>query len=255
MKLFLSLLSVAILLAMAAFVPKAIHSRERVHEDRLLGALKVIERTIEASSDEIRRIGLYAPKMTPGPVAHKWFVDGVVTSSDAIGEQTYARFNANLTQKCPTLLDAVCWQIDQLAVGKTTLVMDGQRAGSITDVTSASEVVKPAADSVDKPGSEAAATMTATAPTSSDVAPVPQAPSPPPPAAAAKVPAPDESSALTVQIQNRLQELGYNPGPADGMMGPRTVSAILAYQRRNGLQMDGLASTELLTHLQSHTRP
>ena len=56
---------------------------------------------------------------------------------------------------------------------------------------------------------------------------------------------------MTASIQAKLQELGYNPGPADGMMGPRTVSAILAYQRRHRLPMDGLPSDELLGHLRS----
>ena len=45
---------------------------------------------------------------------------------------------------------------------------------------------------------------------------------------------------LRVQIaQQRLTELGYQPGPADGSMGPRTQSSIRMFQRDNGLPVDG----------------
>jgi uncharacterized protein (TIGR02594 family) len=38
------------------------------------------------------------------------------------------------------------------------------------------------------------------------------------------------------RMQLRLAELGYEPGPADGIMGPRTKSAIIAFKRANGLR-------------------
>ena len=37
------------------------------------------------------------------------------------------------------------------------------------------------------------------------------------------------------QVQQALQSKGHNPGPIDGMMGPRTRSALQAYQRSNNL--------------------
>lgn len=49
-----------------------------------------------------------------------------------------------------------------------------------------------------------------------------------------------DNSALTkseiLSIQTELGELGFNPGPLDGIMGPRTESAIIAFKRANGLK-------------------
>jgi transcriptional regulator NrdR family protein len=45
---------------------------------------------------------------------------------------------------------------------------------------------------------------------------------------------------LVVQIQQGLQKAGYNPGPADGVLGGATMSAIDAYQRKNDLPTGGL---------------
>ena len=50
-------------------------------------------------------------------------------------------------------------------------------------------------------------------------------------------------------IQEELAAHGYDPGPADGMLGPRTHTAIRGYQRDAGLAVDGAASKELLDHL------
>ena len=40
-------------------------------------------------------------------------------------------------------------------------------------------------------------------------------------------------------VQRRLTELGYEPGPADGLMGPRTRDAIRALQGDRGLPRSG----------------
>ena len=59
-------------------------------------------------------------------------------------------------------------------------------------------------------------------------------------------PAPD----ATVQaIQRKLNELGYDAGTADGLMGRGTRSAILAFQRDNGLVADGNPTAALLQRL------
>lgn len=50
-------------------------------------------------------------------------------------------------------------------------------------------------------------------------------------------------------IQDELAAHGYRPGPADGIVGPRTRQAIRRYQRDAGLTADGVASKELLEHL------
>ncbi|MFN0106170.1 MAG: peptidoglycan-binding protein [Bryobacteraceae bacterium] len=42
-------------------------------------------------------------------------------------------------------------------------------------------------------------------------------------------------------IQARLRNLGYNPGPIDGDIGPLTQAAIRGFQSRFGLTVDGIA--------------
>ena len=59
------------------------------------------------------------------------------------------------------------------------------------------------------------------------------------------------SSPLVEDVQSALNRAGYNPGPADGVYGPRTRTAISAYQRDNGLSVDGEPSANLLQHLLS----
>ena len=51
------------------------------------------------------------------------------------------------------------------------------------------------------------------------------------------------------QIQQRLQELGYDPGTADGIYGTRTKNAIICFQRDYGLSDDGIAGPQTLAAL------
>lgn len=50
-------------------------------------------------------------------------------------------------------------------------------------------------------------------------------------------------------MQQRLTELGYDPGPADGIMGWRTRAAIWAFQADVGLPVDGKISDRLIAAL------
>ena len=46
------------------------------------------------------------------------------------------------------------------------------------------------------------------------------------------------------QLQERLKELGYYTGEVDGQFGPGTREAVIAFQKKNGLDADGLAGEE-----------
>lgn len=52
-------------------------------------------------------------------------------------------------------------------------------------------------------------------------------------------PAPLYALTTTRGVQSALVQLGYDPGPVDGVMGPRTRAAVRAYQAQAGLVVDG----------------
>ena len=54
-----------------------------------------------------------------------------------------------------------------------------------------------------------------------------------------------------VKLQTRLKELGYLTGAADGTAGSATVSAIKAFQKKNGLRLTGAADAVTLALLYS----
>lgn len=53
----------------------------------------------------------------------------------------------------------------------------------------------------------------------------------------------------TRAVQLRLAELGYEPGPADGMMGPRTRAAVCAFERDHAMPETGKVTPELAAAL------
>ncbi|MXN46044.1 hypothetical protein GR138_12670 [Shinella kummerowiae] len=52
-----------------------------------------------------------------------------------------------------------------------------------------------------------------------------------------------------LQVQERLIALGYKPGPADGIDGPKTREAVKAFQRDKGVTADGIAGPVTLALL------
>jgi peptidoglycan hydrolase-like protein with peptidoglycan-binding domain len=59
------------------------------------------------------------------------------------------------------------------------------------------------------------------------------------------------SRSLISDIQQALSDLGYEPGPIDGIVGPRTRAAIRAYQQDAGLPVNGKADEALMASLDS----
>jgi len=55
---------------------------------------------------------------------------------------------------------------------------------------------------------------------------------------------------LVRAIQNRLNELGYDSGEADGLYGPKTRRAIMDFQYSENLKVDGKISDGLIGELE-----
>jgi hypothetical protein len=95
-------------------------------------------------------------------------------------------------------------------------------------------------------------------PTTSDAAPADAAPAPSLESitaaliAAAQNPQPTGTSVTRiarseiVALQKKLQELGFKPGKADGVVGRRTRAAVRAFQETRGLRPTGTVDRELL---------
>ncbi|NJM30977.1 MAG: lytic murein transglycosylase [Rhizobiales bacterium] len=56
----------------------------------------------------------------------------------------------------------------------------------------------------------------------------------------------DLSYEQRLELQRRLNNLGFDTGLVDGRFGARTYEAIIAYQKRVGLPLDGVPSVKLL---------
>ncbi len=59
----------------------------------------------------------------------------------------------------------------------------------------------------------------------------------------------DMNALSAKDVQQRLIDLGYLQGTADGVIGPRSIAALKQFQRLNGLQANGKASPETLEAL------
>lgn len=62
---------------------------------------------------------------------------------------------------------------------------------------------------------------------------------------------PDADTNVVYQIQTILKRHGYDPGPVDGIAGPRTRSAIRRFQTDYNSPVTGQPTPDLLTQLRS----
>ncbi|UYN96529.1 MAG: peptidoglycan-binding protein [Enhydrobacter sp.] len=75
----------------------------------------------------------------------------------------------------------------------------------------------------------------------------------PPPEALTALAAPELDSFEILEIQVRLLELAFDPGPLDGVAGPRTQAAIRRYEGARGEVGEGRVTRVLLDRLRRDT--
>jgi uncharacterized protein len=57
------------------------------------------------------------------------------------------------------------------------------------------------------------------------------------------------------ETQTRLKDLGYDVGPADGIIGPQTAAELKRFQADRGMAPDGILNSELLARLRAQETP
>lgn len=62
-----------------------------------------------------------------------------------------------------------------------------------------------------------------------------------------------QSPVSTMQIQLSLKNAGFDPGPIDGKMGPKTKNAVIAFQKKNNLVPDGIVGSKTWAELKSYS--
>ncbi|HEY7038567.1 MAG TPA: peptidoglycan-binding domain-containing protein [Methylomirabilota bacterium] len=66
--------------------------------------------------------------------------------------------------------------------------------------------------------------------------------------------APQPAPRYVREAQRALRDLGYEPGPLDGVVGPRTRQALLKYQRSERIAATGRLDPETMVRLDIQKR-
>jgi putative peptidoglycan binding protein len=208
-------------------------------------------------------------------------------TQDRAGKAVFVRYIAKVAFSCTPYSKADCGKIETLSIEDQPLVIDSAIVAELQSVlvgtndalsealpggetapgtaeTSAAPVATAAPASIPAPQLDTAApdpssvvdapTATAAVPPAEELPaeelPATEPPAVEPPAAATTASSgPIQGNRQIFLIQKNLSLLGYDPGPVDGQGGPRTTSAIQAYQRKAGLTVDGRPSAKLLEHI------
>ncbi len=246
--------------------------RDKDYEERLTGALKFLDGTIETSQD--LGADLYAPSLERRSEPGQWVLSGIMVTRDSVDRTDRAPFSAILESTCADYVDPNCWRLEKLAVdgqavnipelansNQTSTLEDGSGAIAI-EISAPKESSTPTF-------SEAAVTQPVTASLPLENVTILPA------TGVSATPSSELSAGVDVEIsvlridgegdvafenklvwltQRALQKLRYDPGPLDGKLGARTASEIESYQRTYGLTVDGRPSRNLLRHMREEIR-
>ncbi len=275
MKGFLVFCGVFVTIGLVGLALPYLNDHDRAFERRFVGALDFTDQAIEATLN--LHASLYAPSFVPGSKSGQWAVSGLLVSKDGLGGEARTPFRAVVESVCADAADPSCWHLVHLTVDGHAI--EAASAGGSTPKPAAAAGTSGAGaryvvhenDSALGPTllfeDESAVTSDDSFPAMPTLVERPieavispsDEPATAQETAAAKVDGGDSSNGpADVQFSNRdlirfiqdaLTRLRYDPGPIDGKVGSRTVSAIKAYQHDYSLDPDGRPSLDLLRHL------
>ena len=255
--------------------------RDKEPEKRLVGALDFVQNTIQYSRSVPFDVDVFdSPTIERESQPNVWSISATLTFPVRTGTVIREPYTAVVENLCQPYKERKCWRLIQLTIGDAVL---GNQTGSIRAAleTLAPDIVRipildtPAIDlAVDAtPGADnAVVSREPTITANGDVAETPIEAKKPAeiqhsrasePDAAGDITAPPPEVSLiqpdrnlpdrnlVVMIQSHLRDRGLNVGRLDGVMGPRTRTAIVTYQRNHGLTTDGIPSQGLLDSLRS----
>jgi Putative peptidoglycan binding domain len=280
---FVFLAAVVVIGAVWALKP-ILDNRARDHEKRLVASLDLVEEAVVSASTDILRVDLFSPEIAQISDDGRWRVTGILETQDRAGKAVFVRYIAKVAFSCTPYSKADCGKIETLSIEDQPLVIDSAIVAELQSVLSGTndalsealpggETALGTAETGDAPVATAAPAsipapqLDTAAPDPSPAVDAPTATAAVPPAVelpAEELPAveppaveppatansgPIQGNRQIFLIQKNLSLLGYDPGPVDGQGGPRTTSAIQAYQRKAGLTVDGRPSAKLLEHI------
>ena len=258
---FLILCSILLSIGVVAAALISLKERSELHEDRLVGALAIVEILIEASQGSSTE--LYSPSIEPRVDSNYWTLTGIAVRQDTVGGRGYLPYSAVLESTCLPYSNLDCWRIESLTIDDGSIEIVTEVTGDNIPAPDPIEILSPPTTDESEPFVELE-TITANSEKTQteNVAPtktgMPEKPSIVD-LEMADEPAPRALSEdnLVSLIQFALEDLGFDPGPADGKLGPRTTTAIEAYQLSYDLQADGQPTQLLLEHMEMrlNTKP
>lgn len=179
--------------------------------------------------------------------AERWTVAGQVELPGRDGVRLLTTFAADVSNRCPNVAERRCWEMSGLTLGSVPAAMRAPASTRPVDERDLPVQVASLPQAGDAVAIEPEPEPTTAAEADEDLAFILSEPLVAPadallqdlggwskirgPSAAG----PHHDPVLVRDIQSGLAALGYDPGPADGVPGPRTRAAIDLFKTREGL--------------------
>lgn len=266
MKNFFVFLAVVVVIGLVWAAKPIVSDRARDQEKMLVASLNLVEEAVVSSSTDILRVDLFSPKKEKLSGEGRWRLSGILETQDRSGKAVFVRYVAAVAFSCTPYGDTGCGKIETLSIEDQPLVIGGAIVAELQTVlggtTDALSDALPGASAtgvsavpaaLPAPQLDSTAPDSAPDPTPAAEPPATEAPAAEEPTIAVAAPTADSDAIRGNRqiflIQKNLSQMGYDLGPVDGRVGPRTTSAIQAYQQQAGLAVDGLPSAALLEHI------